>query len=671
MYENKGLFDTTWSLENLEQHSETETRRERLENFLFLGMASLFTPEVPRMSLYANKLAFLVAELFLAFQIVTLFSTGKALADWDAYGWPWSLLYYSRVDYVAYKLGVLPIFLWFAPSAVIVLSVLFLLHCSLRARDWSVPLYLSVTQVTFELQCKFLFNCVALQCATVVNLALSSTAAGTIQDVEPEAYEISTGLALLSGVAFVLLFILKYVFIYGSTEIAHHRASVQFCTKAHSTLDQALHLCQVAAILYCAFKGHTYPQYTSGIVAVSYGGLCLKQIQWQPMYNDFVNQAFVIVYSATAAVAIAFVVGHASGQALVVLLLAVCITPCIVYFALQQHYKAKRRVDSLPLEAASQFRDAIDFEVALRQYILKKEEGTVQQFTSFYQNCRSRVPAKSAVAWEVFFLMHSLRQIPLASVKWMRHKACKYSIEGSYHIFRCKRELEVYKAAGFDESQFVKHILDLGKVRQLDKNLSLAILKFLELVQTPDVEKLQRVCKYISSQVQMVDSTYQNMHKTYGPTEELVLLMSTYYSCVRTDETKAAALTQSFEIISNNLLANQGGMSALDVHNCLMIVSADDESLGIITYANTNTVGLLDSSMDKVVGSSFIKLVPSILRHGHKQFLKRFFLSSSTSFHKFPESLTIENSHGHLVDVYLSVQIVSCLLYTSPSPRDS
>jgi hypothetical protein len=569
----------------------------------------------------------------------------------------WSILRYTRLEWIAYKTDSLWHFIVVAQAVVLTQFCLFI---AAMASLTHVPKVSCLALAGLKAACHPSSSMIVIpfQMALLTSIKYTFSSKSTVlefEDLPVGELKVSAATCMISMLCFVVLLALEYIKLVTNSKIgyaAHLDHEFRFTSRFDALLRLGFTGLLVLYFFTDLMHSIVYRGVTAG-VGLYFAGKVREAL---PYSIDRMNHLYFAVCILLAWAAAAVQVGENLGNVLTSCLLLVVIGPLVVlgsYNALQKRLTNAGAKANRLITKTKHFQE---FELSLR-FIARaattpqEKDVVMDHFIDF--RARSHEAHKMVDICEVYFCIDALQNNKLALVKLAKQLKPGFSFEAKFHEAYIKDFLGSCKDLG-EEKEYLEFKVLFEEVKRLDEKVTLTSYKlWYELaLQKPDSESIDNHLAGIYEAADDVRLRYEFIMRKFPEAKGVYEL---YHSLITTifveaNQSKPAKLALS-RLNSDGMAQRSSKQMHFFNEMCgIMTVDANPENFGRIMQTNDKALSIFGMQRAMFIGSDLSDYIPPSIKKNHNKKMLHFATNCKNTNIELPFNVFISNGRRHLKD---------------------
>ncbi|CAG9321887.1 unnamed protein product [Blepharisma stoltei] len=465
--------------------------------------------------------------------------------------------------------------------------------------------------------------------------------------------------AILGIFSAVFLFLFTLIYELFTADIRHSFADKNIKARSDSNLDVAITCFKTLIVILYIFAGHLNVYWYLTFFTISTVTLSYLTFKFNSYYNPIVNSIKVSKLFIMSVVALSFLFGLASDNALVTLVLCVCAIPLIFGIFLMKIWKITVNEENFSGFANDQH----EFELKLRRFLMDKSQLSakiaIDAFINVKKYPRFRVN-KLFIAWKVNYCAFTIKDYCLSRINLAEMGNVSGSIEGEIQEWRIKKYLDDNK----DKTpvlRFLLYLIDLEVSRHHDEHLcSLLIDLWGEVTSSkPRLQRLELLMRDSSDLIFKVKNLYNSMIDIKS--ERVFELYGSLLQTILREYEKGTAILS--KIRKNKQLEifmkNERKLSQFEEQNGNILISANKDNFGSIVFINDIGSQILKGRIFEIMGNKISCYIPQPYSKKHVEYEKKFIENCTNPQVEKPNSLFLLDQQGFLLECQILLRLTA------------
>ncbi|CAG9322463.1 unnamed protein product [Blepharisma stoltei] len=465
---------------------------------------------------------------------------------------------------------------------------------------------------------------------------------------------------LLSVFYIIFLFFMAAFWELFSADIRHTFGEKKITARAHSSVDlMLLAFKTVLSMSYVLFGNLGIVKYQIFFLICS---LCiyLQFLARLPYFNKIANCIkFCNIFSVSLAF-LAVLLATIIDDAGIAFMLNFFMQPVAIVINI---WIVSKRTSSI-INSKIDFKNQYRFEQTIRRLLCDKNLENKMQVIDYFiaiLDIKKLVKDKLLIIWEVNFCSYSIRDERLARIKLTKINKAVFTLEGCIQEWKTQKNIDNKDKSSVD-AHYIRYLEDLNKARQMDNEICFELIdlwsEFSDKI--PEYSKIYHLAMRSSYQLANLKELYEKLILKYKHIE-LYDLYITFLENVLGETDQTSMIYRLKSSISRQMSYSTAFDSkfCLEENSGIMLVSANEDSFGIITYANEKTSQLLKGTMSDLIGSHLHYYVPDPYSYNHDSYMKEYCIKYKAEEVTHKGWFFLQNSLGNLIECGLLIKLTA------------
>lgn len=637
------------TLENIIEDKSTLSLTKRMKIHLFTTLLEIFKTEISHDSI---RLSSKVAQVFtnggILLQLTTfLWRPDLGISNWKKYEIFWKLISFTRIDLVCGYLHLITEMHFFVFCSLYTLMGLFIavqILVSHNKKPLIIIRYLLSKGI--QLYASILY----LPTLSLLLIDLKTFSSNQFSIVEYSVVTNSKGnyLNLVRNItSLVILVFLSFIYEIASVEIRHSFKNKYLLAKASPEIDMKSKVLYSAIIILYIIVYDTHPNLYKFILFWIFVYITLNYLINIPYYFPFINKLKIIASSSEACITLGFLIGYIVNDARTILLFTVFVVPSTAYITLWITNYRYTLLGKINPEICS----CQQLEIFLRDKLSSDDNDT--EVLTKIDKCLKSYKYKNCLLgpiWQTYYCIDILQDYRLAFIKLSKCWKMPYNLIQDFFIFKCERYLNSKDLSTLEDLSYMRYALIYENLKKRDMELCITLLKFWgELITFGDLKKLNILAYKAVKSIESIRKGYEILIEKYPSSSKCKETYRSFLAeiCL---EVNFSGLNVN-RLNSNKTQLDSGEINYYNENNGMLLVSGNENNLGMIIYANPKFAEILGQNLSTIVGSNINTYIPGKYAKTHNAALMNFVDYCVKADVPFVGSLIFQTETGYLVEV--------------------
>ncbi|CAG9322461.1 unnamed protein product [Blepharisma stoltei] len=311
------------------------------------------------------------------------------------------------------------------------------------------------------------------------------------------------------------------------------------------------------------------------------------------------------------------------------------------------------------------FKSQFLFEQSIRRFLCDANLENKLQVIDYFIACLSHkkfIKDKLLVIWEVNYCSYSIKDERLARIKLTKANSAIFTLEGCIQEWKTQKNIDKRDKSSVD-AHYIRYLEDLNSARQMDSEICFELIdlwsEFSDKI--PEYKKIHFLTMKSSYLLANLKGFYEKLILKYKHIE-LYDLYITFLENVLGETDQNNAIYRLKSGISRHLSFSTAYDSKFGSHeenSGIMLVSANEDSFGIITYANEKASQQLKCTLSDLIGSHLYNYIPNPYAYNHDEIVKEYIANYKTEEIAHKGWFFLQNSLGYLIECGLLIKLTA------------
>ncbi|CAG9325530.1 unnamed protein product [Blepharisma stoltei] len=478
---------------------------------------------------------------------------------------------------------------------------------------------------------------------------------------DPKLLDYGIGGAIFSIFAMIYLILMAYFWELFTADIRHFFKDKNLTTRSHSSFDlKLLTLRTFMSISYVLFADSDTTKYQVIFLAASIL-VFIESLVKLSYYNKAENAIKSCKVLSVAWIFLVFLLGTAMDNAGIIFILIFFLQPILIGINCWIVYIRLDYIEKCDIDFSSQHK----FEKTIRKILWDKELENKAQVIDYFQVCynnKKLTKDKLLVIWEVNYCLFAMKDERLARIKLTKINSVSSSIEGSIQEWRSNKNIEE-KGDSLTDIHYLEYLADIDKVKQQDEEICCTLIDLWSefSAKIPQYKKIYHLVVKSSDLLTSLKEFYAKLVSKHKHLE-LFDLYSSFLENVLGDEEQANIINRLKTRISQQLYFNGNddkNLSLYEDNAGIILISANEDTFGIITYINEKAAQLLKGSISDFIGSHFSYYIPDPYSYNHDDHMKDFYNNYKKEEILQRGGFFLQNTLGYLIECRFLIKLTA------------
>ncbi|CAG9330648.1 unnamed protein product [Blepharisma stoltei] len=462
------------------------------------------------------------------------------------------------------------------------------------------------------------------------------------------------------GVALSIFFIVIFVFLnviseFFTADLSHMHVEINLKARSHSSLDLLIWLFYAAECVIYYIGSRDYAVGSQiGILSLAVL-LCWMLLADFAYFNSTASAIQLCKLVSLVVSLLSFLLAAAIDDSLITVLGYLVIQPFILI-------NTFRKVKNQGPLKKTELKTINDFELSIRSLMidpkLENKERIIDLFNRYFK-CKSSQRNKLAYIWEINYCLHGLDDERLARIKLSRLNSVAQSLEGAIQEWKISEQLKKNIQESPQDIQYIQYVLDIEKTKNYDIDLCVGLVNLLTEFsrESPDVKKLITFISSVSDLAAKSKSSYEKIIDKYKNIEAFDLFISFLENVLRKfDDANAIRRKKNWLTEIGSIIKNDSAIKIFNKKVGIILISANPETMGLITHINDNASRYLKISKQEAIGSDLSDFVPYPYKINHRQHLLHFTSRCNDSNKEITPMFFVQDHQEYLFDCNIEIK---------------
>ncbi|CAG9322462.1 unnamed protein product [Blepharisma stoltei] len=659
---NEEIFESTEIRKLNPKKSQLE--KQRIQIFKLFG--KIFKPKYTKNSQMRSQITFeSLLNTIVAFQMIALtWYPDMKINRWNRYSAFWWFVTYfninnfcdilSTTDYCLYgtfsilgccSLTILIIFL--LDFARLKIPKLFILVLRALLLAWVTVLF-----IPSMIELAMIFKYSTFICDEIDEFSYNK---------DPSIMNYGLAGALFSVFFIIFLFLMSMFWTLFTGDTRHTFCDKNLAARAHSSVDlKLLAFRTILSISYVLFGSFNHYNYQIVFLIGSFS-IYLQFLAKLPYYNKIENCIKTCKVFSISMAFVAILLATIFDDAGIAFMLNIFMQPVLAVINIWIVSKRASIVSCSKINFRNQYR----FEQTIRHLLCDKNLENKLNVIDYFIACfnhKKMAKDKLLVIWEVNFCSFSIKDEKLARIKLTKINSVLPTLEGYVQEWKTQKIIDKRDNTSMD-AHYIRYLEDLNKVRQMDSEICFELIdlwsEFSDKV--PEYSKIYHLSMRSSSLLASTKEFYEKLILKYKHVE-LYDLYITFIENILRENDQNNVIYRLKSAISRQLnfsTSLDSKFGSNEENSGIMLVSANEDSFGFITYANEKASQILKGTMSDVIGSHLRYYIPDPYSYNHDTIMKEYFINYKTEELAHKGWFFLQNSLGSLIECGFSIKLTA------------
>ncbi|CAG9322465.1 unnamed protein product [Blepharisma stoltei] len=467
--------------------------------------------------------------------------------------------------------------------------------------------------------------------------------------------------SILIIVYMIFLIIMAYLWELFASDVRHAFWDKNLTVRAHSSVDlKMLTFKTCMSISYVLFRNVSITIYQIMCMIASFC-IFLEFIVKLPYYSKAENSIKSCKILTVSISLLAVLLGTAMDDAGVPFMLNFFLQPIIIVI---NCWFVNSRINSIK-KSEINFTSQYDFERTARHLLcnrhLEKKIQVINYFTACYVN-KALAKDKLLIVWEVNFCSFTMKDEKLARIKLTKINSVNSTLEGSIQEWRALKNIDERDSSSVD-AHYIEYLEDFNKAKKFDQEICYAFIdlwsEFSE--KFPKYKKIYYHSIRSSDLLTNLKEFYVKLVSKYKHPELYDLYIS-FLENILGEIDEAGIMNRlkgninhqvSFSTIYDTKLTSYEEM------NGIILISANEDSFGVITYVNDRAAQLLKGSNIDIAGTQLSSYIPSPYNYNHDEHLRNLYINYTSEEVLKRGPFFLQNTLGYLEECGFLIKLAA------------
>lgn len=577
----------------------------------------------------------------------------------------WEVLAYSRVDWWAHKLGLLPQFVMIC--YIYIITILSLISVAVWFKKSKGRIFdNAILGIRLLLSSVFDVLLIPSLVVLVATIKYADEGLTTLTEYENSpASDLKTSklFASFSAICFVLLFGIEVMRLLAFGNVHLISTGLKYNSRSSYRFEVLVRVgLSALAVLFFISSQFSSAIFRSSVAVIGLG-LAYRLYYSLPYYENKINSMKFVSYVLLSWTAISFEVQNLVGVSATGFVLILFIFPCLIYSTIGMCPARLARLQVQANERIWVTRCLIEFEQCLRLKMTSAStKENLNEIQLIFNKFRRRCPDvdKMFDIYEVCFCIDMLGDRKLACVKLGNMLRPGFSLEAGFYEF-CLRSQVNKKSYKSDEYKFLEYSLVLDKVKRLDQRVTTASYHIWNefSIEKLSIDKLINCLGEIDTLSDKIIQKYEYLMRIYPDSAYVCQIYSSFLCVVMRNRDASRVISLKKMKLSSVKRRILQDFSYFDEFNGIMIIETDPQNFAKISYANERAASIFEIPLELLIGSDLNNFIPPPYNRNHRKAMEHFVANCRHTTIELPFNLFVYTRFGFLKDCSLVAKITA------------